>query len=396
MTINEKQGLKPSILVYEKILNSTFVPSVRGTDLGYIGEFSQISSLYRHTINAFGGYWDATFTIPGNQNDIEEWLENGLGRHVIVRDHALSIIWSGFVNRVSATLGGLSVIRGPLLNIGNYVDLIYSTVDPTTIPPTIGIRENTGYTSDIGSQTDFGLFETVLSSGGATAAAALEARNNWIAERAYPKTTQTLNLGTTGNAVVSIECAGYSQILKKYTYSSSVTGTSNVSALISDVLGGALNQVFSADEVIDTNTLQRTTAVSGSRTAWDLIKSYTALGDTSDNRWVFGVYADEIPYYQQSPTTVEYEYLISDKSQAIQSQGVDIYPWNILPAKWMFFQDLLIGRVPASVNVLREDPRAMFIESATFTAPWGLTLTGGDTDTINQRLAKMGLAGVGG
>ena len=66
----------------------------------------------------------------------------------------------------------------------------------------------------------------------------------------------------------------------------------------------------------------------------------------------------------------------------------------MLPGKWVLFTDFLIGRVPPMTDP-RQDPRALFIEQVTFTAPWTLALQGGRADRTSQMLAQMGLGGIG-
>ena len=48
---------------------------------------------YGHTTKAVGGYWSMRFTVSGKQDEVEGWIERGLGRHVEVHDDALGIIW---------------------------------------------------------------------------------------------------------------------------------------------------------------------------------------------------------------------------------------------------------------------------------------------------------------
>jgi hypothetical protein len=364
----------------------------------YRGELTDNLSSYQHMLNAVGGYWSATFTIHGTREEIEEWIVTGLGRHVVVKDYSGSIIWEGFVDSLTAALGGLSLKRGPLINVGNYVNLIYSTIDTNADPPIMGVRARTGYTSDTDSQALYSVLETMLSSGGATEATAEKARDNWIAERALPKTTQTLNLGGQSPASVNVRCLGYVHLLKKFTYYNRTTGLDDADDKIQIVIQAQPNTIFedTAFANMDTNTVQVSLNETDNRKAWDIIKGIVALGDASNNRWTFGIYQDREVYYNQAPTSVNYVHRVSDEEQIIETADGDlVYPWNVLPARWMRFVDILIGRIPASTS-MREDPRVLFIESVTFTAPWGLSVTGGDTDTINQRLAKMGLAGVGG
>jgi len=66
-----------------------------------------------------------------------------------------------------------------------------------------------------------------------------------------------------------------------------------------------------------------------------------------------------------------------------------------LPGRWALFTDFLVARTPPTADP-RQDPRALFIEQATYTAPWSLDLQGGRADRTSQMLAQLGLSGVGG
>src|SRR5512139_614966 len=67
---------------------------------------------YSHTIDAMGGYKSARIGLVLQQGDIEEWLENGLGRHITVYNEGGAVRWEGFVNDMEAVIGGLNVKRG--------------------------------------------------------------------------------------------------------------------------------------------------------------------------------------------------------------------------------------------------------------------------------------------
>ncbi len=145
---------------------------------------------------------------------------------------------------------------------------------------------------------------------------------------------------------------------------------------------------------IDENTVQVTSFEDGLSLAWSIIKEIVARGDALHNRWLFGVYGDLAGRYEAAPTEVEYVQRLSDPKVRVETpSGSEVYPWNVLPGKWLQFPDFLIGKAqPAD---LREDPRMMFVEGVTYRAPYGLELRGGDVDRLSQILGQMGLAGAG-
>jgi hypothetical protein len=284
------------------------------------------------------------------------------------------------------------------MNVANRVTTIYSTIDPTT-NTVIGTRAKTTVSNDTTSQGLYGIIQKVLSVGGATAVTAAQIQSTYLKENAYPETSRSLNLGTdSGNnsgVTVTIDCLGYYHWLNLYAYNQTVvTGTINASDKIIAIINAQLNSIITDTTNILSNTVQVTAFENDDYTAYNILQEAVSMGDASDNRWVFGVYQNRKAFYNQMSSTVDYILHLMDSSQKVETPiGAEIYPWNILPGKWLMFPDFLIGRT--SETNPRYDPRCMFIEDVTYTMPWGLALNGGKTATLAQKLAKLGLAGVG-
>jgi hypothetical protein len=106
-----------SLLVYE--------PLVRGTGIIDDSLGTRTDSLrVEHTAN--GGYWSKSFTIRGRQEEVEAWVDDGLGRHVELYDTGLAPVWEGFVNQVNANIGSLSLNRGPLMQVANRIKSLWN------------------------------------------------------------------------------------------------------------------------------------------------------------------------------------------------------------------------------------------------------------------------------
>lgn len=380
-----------SINVYKPGID-TSVPSYvpRGT---LIGKFSREVERYQHTIAALGGYESASFTINDRLDRLEDWLDR-IGYHVEVYNPDLVLIWAGFINSIDLQIGPLAVTRGKLTEIGNRVSCVYSTVDTSTTPPTMGIRSRTAVVDSPDSQARYGIIQKTLSVGGTTQATAEQIRDTWIAENREPETSQSFSSGG-GQTSVSVECAGYYRWLDLYTYNSTGTGTINVSTAIQNVLAADPNALFSTDySRITANTLQTQAQVNEDDTAWGYIKYLVSQGDASDNRYLFGIYAGQRAVYEVQPTDTAYLQRITDNRQDIETPtGQVVKPWDVLPGRWLLYPDFLVGRL-APANK-RDDPRYEFIERVTFNAPWSLSHTGSKTSTLAQKLAKLGLGGTG-
>lgn len=348
---------------------------------------------YSQTIEAIGGYNNAQFNVKDNQTDIEDWIANGLGRHIETFDEAQNKIWGGFVNKISANLGTLSVTRGSLLDIANRVSIIYSTIITSVTPPLLGIRVQTTLANDTSSQTDFGIIEKILSSGGVTATEADQIRDTFLAENKEPQTSQQINVPASQEISVTVECLGYIHLTKIFPYNSTSTGLQNLSTKMTNIFAASPTVTFNTSGIVS-NTTQVRAFENDDNIAWGLLKGLTAKGDASDNRYNLGVFADQKVLYETAPTTIAYQQRLSDPENRIETlSGERIFPWNVLPGRWLFIPDFLIGQ--SQPSDLRLDPRAVFIESVTFTAPWGLRIVGGKADRLSQKLARLGLNGVG-
>lgn len=352
---------------------------------------------YQHTLQAFGGYDSASLNINYNLVKAEDWIDR-LGYHVEVYSPALVKIWEGFVNKIKINVGGLSVIRGPLTDIGNRAFVVYSTVDTTTTPPTVGNRDKTTSTTDVDSQNRYGVIEKAISVGGSTDTIADQIRDTWIAENAMPVTSQSFNNSSNSTPSVDVELLGYFHWLSLFTFNETTSGTREVTDAIKDVFNyeaASVNGLFSTDLagiVTPASTVNVRRYVNKDDTALSRIKFLTAQGDGNNVRQLFGIYADRKAYYSAIPSNIEYQQQITDPKQQVKTYGGgEVKPWEILPGKWLEYTDFLVGRTTPSN--FREDSRIEFIESVTYQMPWGFTHTGSKITKLAQALAKLGLAG---
>ena len=351
---------------------------------------------YTHTIEAVGGYWTCRFTIRGDRKLLDDWLQDGLGRHVEVFDHSLTKIWEGFVNKVTANYGPLSAIRGPLLDVANRVWVAYSAIEyDEDNNPIVGTRTTTTRNNDTDSQDLWGILPKLLSTGGIEAAQAGVIRDTYAANHALPRTSKDFRSDSRSETSVTMECFGYVRWLN-WVYDLSTGGNMEAGDKIVDILGDTPNVAWLAFNTshVDDNALDVPAFEDEDKLAWSVVKDVVARGDTSYNRWLFGIYNNLEARYHAAPTTLEYQQRLSQPKPIVEHvDGHEIYPWNVLPGKWMLFPDFLIGQ--AAGLDLRDDPRAMFIESVTFREPDVLQLRGGDVDTVDALLAQMGIMGIG-
>jgi hypothetical protein len=374
----------------EALTLSVYRPLVQGGE--YLFDWRTSVSSWQHEIRALGGYWSASASQADSLTRAEEWLADGLGRHVEVHGEALNLIWEGFVNSVSIDVGGLNVTRGPLLNLANKVKLLYSTID--TGDGGFGARASTAYAEDATSQARYGVIHKILSAGGLSQANAEQIRDTYLAQNKTPETTSRFTLAGQDNVRLSIELLGYVHMQTIYPFASSTTGDGNLSTRLAAILDDDPNHLFSsANASIATNTVQVSQFENDDPTAWDAIKSLVAMGDANDARYLYGVYGNRRAVYEAAPNTYSYRREIAASGDIETIVGGTVKPWAVKPGRWLLFPDFLVGRSqPAD---LRNDPRALFIERVVFSLPRGLQLDGSKVSTVEQKIARLGLMGIG-
>ncbi len=345
-----------------------------GTDVALNDELQS----YSHVIQAAGGYATASFTMALDREGIEDWLINGVGRHVVVYDRDLSVIWEGFINDISVNIGDFSLRRGPMTEVANRAVVIYS--DDTT-----NEQDTTPVANDLVSQAMYGIYSRVLSAGQLSAANALKARGTYLKENAWPAPNH--DVSQSSGFSVTANCVGYSAMLS-FPYTE-VGAVWTVREKIINVLESEPNTIFSTNYgLIEENTLPVLRTEDQNQTGDSVMATLIGLGGSGDdNRRIWGIYRDRQLSYVVVPTVPEYEISLNNGLQHITSTSGDrIEPGNILPGKWMKINDLLSAQgVMADIT---RDMRAMFIETVTFTAPYALSLQGGKTSKLPQMLAK--------
>ena len=171
---------------------------------------------YTHEIGAMGGYLSATVEIPMTVADAKIWYEKGIGRRIKVFNHAGVCVWNGFVNDIDIRFGADTAHIGPMTNIGNIIGVMFTPVDFDN--GTVGTETETTLVQDIYSQETYGKWEKWLSAGQAEETAAEQVRDVFLADMAYPKSTDDLSIYSGASPVVTLSCVGNLYWLTAYIY----------------------------------------------------------------------------------------------------------------------------------------------------------------------------------
>jgi len=162
---------------------------------------------------------------------------------------------------------------------------------------------------------------------------------------------------------------------------------------IIDVLEQEPNAIFSTNYLkIETNTLSVFTLEKDFPQGTEVIKAIIdAGGDSNNNRRIFGVEGDRQFFVYEIPNSVKYSTRIRSQTNELKEGETTVQPIDIKPGQWVRIDDFLLG---IGSGTLREDPRMVFIETVDYTYPFGYSITGGKTDTLPQKLAKLGLGSI--
>lgn len=349
---------------------------------------------YRHTVSAFGGFDTAQFSYMTTLGDMEDWFEDGLGRHIVVYDETLSVVWEGFVDMVTLRFAGLETKRGPLTQLVNRLAVVYSQVDTSTDPPTVGDRRRTAVTNDLDSQERWGIWPKVLSLAGVTDANALQLRDLHLGEYREPETSGRLSSESRGAVSVSVDCRGYIHMTDYPYRQTTVTGLIDASDKVSMILQADPNGLLGGDLTgIEANAVEVAAWENSDNLARSLLRGLAAMGNPAGGRRLFGVYEGRRALYRDMPDDWAYEMRLADPGRTIRNRvGGAVEPWSVQAGQWMMFSDLLPGRYDPLTDA-HVDPRQLFIESVTYTLPFGLEVNGGKASRFNTLLARLGLGG---
>lgn len=380
-------GCGLSLTIYE--------PLVQGGK--FVGNYTEQIDSYSHEITADGGFWGCSFSFTDNQGEIEKWFKDGLGRHVVVYSDAVGIVWEGFVNQLSVTIGPNSDTRGPLLDIANRVSCVYSPKDVSVYPPVVGSETTTIIIDNAASQARYGILERIISAGTITEEEVLMVRNMYLAQYKDPVVAGSMAVGSQGQVSISVDCVGYIHFLNTFVFEDDTVGYTFLSDKIKAIIAFDPNNIISTRYFwIQDNLMLIGTMEDQNLFGLDIISKIVSLGDVSDARWTFGIYENRVAKYAPIPTdAASYLFYLSDPIQRITDyhSQASVSPWNVRPNKWIFVPDYYIGNIMGIGSPDSDDPRYKFIENVKYTAPYQLDISGGRTDRLSQVLAKLSMSG---
>jgi len=362
----------------------------------WLGDLDISVQNWRHEINAFGGFDQASFDITEKEEVLQDWILNGLFRPIVVRDNYLTTIWEGFIDSITINQSGLSVTHGPMTGIANRIFAIYSGVDTSVYPPQIGVRKKTPTQNDLASQADWGVWSSILSLAGVSDSNADQLVSMYLQEHDHPEVNSNFSFSSE-EISLTVNCVGWVNTLKypfNYTSASSLVAIPDrmIQILNANPNTGWINTDYSR---LTANTTQVPQYENDDQLAMEHLRGLTAMGDASLQRYIFGIYEDRKAIYEPVSSQIDYTLELGDpKRQVFDSGGNLIAPWHIRPGKWVFFSDFIPG-LGSPFDEFHKDPRMLRVESVNFDmrTPFAVQFTGGITSQYEQRSARLGLRG---
>jgi len=377
---------------------------------GFIREVTDQVATYAHVIGVDGGFVSCDISLVSPLFDFDDWIESGLGRHIVVYGPDGIVVWEGFVDQIEFVMGNHTMTTGPLMEMANRVSVEYTPyIDITVDPATTGEATVTVIVEDTDSQAKYGIIEKMFSSGtliddstvgGGGANEAEQIRDAYLADLKDPQINHEHSPGGSSDELsIKLSCRGYFAWLENYIYDNPFSATITIPAKIIAILAADPNGIISGDtsHISDEAEFLLLTpdGEDGLRSAKEVIDEMVEQGTANDDRTFFGVYEGRTAYFQKTPTSVEYKFIMSDNRQVVEYmggafEGEVIPPYALRPGKWLFYADFLPGRqLATAAEGFRTDKRVQFIEEVTFTAPYSFELRGVRQSKLPQLLKKV-------
>lgn len=363
----------------------------------WLGDFDIALQDWRHSIVAFGGFDTASFELSETVPIMEDWIQNGLFRPVVVKDNYLSTTWEGFVNSITINQAGLSVTHGPVTSIANRVKAIYSGIDTSVYPPQIGVRKQTPTFNNTVSQEEWGIWWEILSLAGVSDNNADQLVQLYLNEHGHPEINSNFNFS--GEEIsLTINLIGWYNVLKyPFNYTSN-SGLVEISTRLQQVLAASPNSGWISTDYsgIVENTTEVPQYENDDQLALEHLRGLTVMGDSTFKRHILGVYEDRKVIYGPVSDQIDYTIELGDPHRRVfDASNSVVAPWRIRPGSWIFFNDFIPG-LGSPYDDFTTDPRMLRVETVQFDmrTPFAVQFTGGTSSLYEQRSARLGLRGM--
>lgn len=310
---------------------------------------------YEHTISDRFGFESMSIGMHATKGEINDWLNNGLMRGVKVYGPDGVVVWEGFLETISATLGQKRASVS-LKNMANRVRTKY-TLEIVGTPKTTSTLQNTT------SQALYGIKDRVVSMSDVLDLAATTANQRTINSIALPRSSEptTAKTGSVGDLNLQLNFAGWYATLDWVFVPSSFDGSggNTVQILIADLLASAasINAFVSTDSSkIIAMGYSLTNFVKSETTFRQQLDKYLSFGDSASTQTAWGVYEDRVfqtaLWAGATPSTTTYRE--DARTGAVyDAYGNMVDPWDVRPnAMSEVYQLIDVGPTSGAVDAL--------------------------------------------
>lgn len=358
------------------------------------------ASSYQHRIVSLGGYDNASLVLSERTKVANDWLLNGLGRHIETLEPSGDIIWEGFVNQITVTRGGATYTVGPLLDIANEVKAIYRKVNTATTIPLIPVNTESAWITATASAARFGTHRRIINKGEMSETEMDQAVQLYLNEHRRMPMKQMISLKSQKAPSTKIDILGYWHMLG-YPYDNPTgTGDSTITNKLGDILDADPNSLFSAANSSRDNNATAVQDYEGSaREAKSLITTLVATSDSGFDRYKAGIYAGRKFFYEEVPAlsyTEPPSYNYDDEepyNPLMDSDMSPLEPWDLKPGFWLHNMGFDIG-VNFETQLSDDTYQNIFLESVTYSMPGDVQVNGGKILGLDARISrKYGIRG---
>jgi hypothetical protein len=325
------------------------------------------------TMSIDRGFNTAKFMMTGEVEYLKSWFANGLARDIVFKGPHGQIIWNGYVSQLSLAEGHGTRSKS-IGEMNNRVVLTYRPIDGSNV---VGAQTSTTVNNTT-SQGVYGIKVGTVGGGELLAATATAEANAHLTAMSKIAVDEKV---TTASKVPSLQVGmrGYSYMSDWFTYSAGA-GNDTISNVIAAILAADPNSILSTVTTdIDTNSTSTSTYYDGKVRGWKAISELAGMGDSSGNLWAAAIYEGRRTIYKAkewvddvtgvalaSNKYLPLERQVTDPGfRIIDEAGREIAPWDVRPDRLLY----TTGR-------RKEEP--LLISSVTYTAPYGLSIAGGN------------------
>lgn len=293
---------------------------------------------YTHTISDRYGFESMALSFKCSLDEVTDWLQNGLMRSVVVYGPDAQIVWEGYLETISASVGQKKASLS-LKNMANYVRFLWTFAgavgnglpgDTAATPTTASLLSQSLY----GRKDYLGnlpkVYKTTVDAACAKTLATLS-----FPRSAAPTSATT---GMLGDITLDLTFAGwYATLDWNIVSNSSLTNTATNTQLIATWLPsvGATNAFLSTNYsgITYTGPLMPE-FVAHFSTYKQVVEKLLQVGDSSNNTVAYGVYENRVfnavTSAAATPSVVTYREN-AGSGQIFDAYGNVVQPWDVRP-----------------------------------------------------------------